>query len=145
MLYPPGSPDSAFLPQAAPVGGGVLTKTCSGIHVGTQIDQVLRNLGVDKVIMAGFYTDQCISTSVRDLADIGYRVSLHRRRDGGDEPCPSRMRCRVSESSTQNSKRTTDFVARVEALSASVGEAGSPADTGDEPAPFPLCASAYVD
>lgn len=77
MLYPPGSEDAAFLPEAAPLEGEiVLVKTCSGVHVGTHIDQVLRNLGVQRVLIAGFYTDQCISASVRDLSDIGYQVSL---------------------------------------------------------------------
>lgn len=118
MLYPPGSPDSAFLPQAAPVGGEiVLTKTCSGIHVGTQIDQVLRNLGVDKVIMAGFYTDQCISTSVRDLADIGYRVSLIEDAMGAMSPARHENALQSIRKLYANSERTTDFVARVEALS----------------------------
>lgn len=77
LLYPPGSFDSAFLPEAAPVDGEiVLTKTCSGAHVGTHLDQILRNLGIRNVLITGFYTDQCISSTVRDLADIGYQVSL---------------------------------------------------------------------
>jgi hypothetical protein len=54
----------------------VLTKTCSGIYVGTPIDRVLRNLGIVNVIVTGFYTDQCVSTSVRDLSDLGYRVAI---------------------------------------------------------------------
>ncbi|MFT4228959.1 MAG: isochorismatase family cysteine hydrolase [Microbacterium sp.] len=77
MFYPPGSKDSEILPEVAPAEGEiVLNKTCSGIHVGTQIDRVLRNLGISKVIVTGFYTDQCISTSVRDLSDLGYAVDL---------------------------------------------------------------------
>ncbi len=54
----------------------MLRKTCSGIHVGTGIDRLLRNLHIENVIVTGFYTDQCISTSVRDLADLNYRVIL---------------------------------------------------------------------
>ncbi|MCL1808333.1 MAG: cysteine hydrolase [Clostridiales bacterium] len=77
MLQPPGCRESNFLPEGAPMDGEiVLTKTCSGIHVGTPIDRVLRNLGIANVIVVGFYTDQCVSTSVRDLADLGYRVAL---------------------------------------------------------------------
>lgn len=77
MLYPPGSYDAAFLPEVAPLESEItLVKTCSGIHVGTHIDQVLRNLGVHRVLIAGYYTDQCISASVRDLSDIGYQVSI---------------------------------------------------------------------
>lgn len=77
MLYPPGSAASEFLPQAAPVDGEiVLHKTCSGAVVGTHLDQILRNLGITNVLVVGFYTDQCISTSVRDLSDLGYKVSI---------------------------------------------------------------------
>ena len=77
MFYPPGSPGVAFLPQAAPIDGEiVLKKTCSGVHVGTPLDRILRNMGVKRVIVVGFYTDQCVSTSVRDLVDLGYEVDL---------------------------------------------------------------------
>jgi nicotinamidase-related amidase len=77
MLQPPSSPESKFLPQGAPADGEiVLIKTCSGVHVGTPIDRILRNLGVTNLIVIGFYTDQCVSTSVRDFADLGYRVAL---------------------------------------------------------------------
>jgi len=77
MASPPGSPDSQILSEVAPVPGEViLKKTCSGIVTGTPIDRILRNMGIKQVIVAGFYTDQCISTSVRDLADLGYFVTI---------------------------------------------------------------------
>ncbi len=77
MKQPPGSRESYFLPQGEPLDGEiVLTKTCSGVHVGTPIDRVMRNLGIAHVIVIGFYTDQCVSTSVRDFADLGYKVTL---------------------------------------------------------------------
>lgn len=117
MLYPPGSCDSAFLPQAAPVAGEiVLTKTCSGIHVGTHIDQVLRNLGIRKVLVVGFYTDQCISSSVRDLADIGYQVSLVEDAMGA----MSRQRHHNALESIRklyaNSETTEELLPRLEAI-----------------------------
>lgn len=77
MCYPPSNPVTQFLAPALPLEGElVLKKTCSGICVGTPIDRILRNLGVKNVIVVGFYTDQCVSTSVRDLADLGYAVDL---------------------------------------------------------------------
>jgi len=77
MLTPPGAKGSLFIPQTAPIEGEiVLTKTCSGIHVGTQVDRILRNLGVVNVLVVGFYTDQCVSTSVRDLSDLGYATEV---------------------------------------------------------------------
>ena len=77
MLYPPGAAGTDFFPQSAPADGEiVLTKSCSGIHVGTPIDRILRNLGIKRVLVVGFYTDQCVSTSVRDLSDLGYEVEI---------------------------------------------------------------------
>lgn len=77
MYYPPSSKAVTFHPQAAPIEGEiVLKKTCSGICVGTPIDRILRNLNVKNVIVVGFYTDQCVSTSVRDLSDLGYAVEI---------------------------------------------------------------------
>jgi len=77
MFYPPGSLATEFCEEAKPLEGEiVLRKTCSGICVGTPIDRILRNLHIEKVIVVGFYTDQCVSTSIRDLSDLGYEVDM---------------------------------------------------------------------
>jgi nicotinamidase-related amidase len=77
MFYPPGGPASGFCEETMPLEGEiVLVKTCSGIHIGTPIDRILRNMNIKKVIVVGFYTDQCISTSIRDLSDLGYEVDM---------------------------------------------------------------------
>lgn len=77
MFYPPGGLASEFCDEAKPLEGEiVLNKTCSGICVGTPIDRILRNLQIKKTIVVGFYTDQCVSTSIRDLSDLGYEVDM---------------------------------------------------------------------
>lgn len=77
MFYPPGGLASQFCDEARPLEGEiVLDKTCSGICTGTPIDRVLRNLHIRKTIVVGFYTDQCVSTSIRDLSDLGYEVDM---------------------------------------------------------------------
>ncbi len=77
MYYLPGGQASEFCDEAKPLDGEiVLNKTCSGICVGTPIDRILRNLHIKKVIVVGFYTDQCVSTSIRDLSDLGYEVDM---------------------------------------------------------------------
>ncbi|MFM0557878.1 isochorismatase family protein [Paraburkholderia sediminicola] len=38
----------------------------------TMLDYVLRNLGIESVVMAGVLTDQCVDMAVRDGADRGY-------------------------------------------------------------------------
>ncbi len=77
MFYPPESLATEFCDEVKPLEGEiVLKKTCSGICVGTPIDRILRNLHIEKVIVVGFYTDQCVSTSIRDLSDLGYEVDM---------------------------------------------------------------------
>ena len=77
MFYPPGAPGSDFVPEAKPLDGEiVLNKTCSGCVVGTPIDRIIRNLHIDSVLVVGFYTDQCVSTAIRDFRDLGYNVDM---------------------------------------------------------------------
>ncbi len=54
----------------------VLRKTCSGVFNGTNIDQLLRNLKIENLIVVGVVTNQCVDTAVRDAADRGYEVVL---------------------------------------------------------------------
>jgi len=54
----------------------VLPKTSSGVFNSTNIDYVLRNLGIRYLIVAGVVTDQCVDMAVRDAADRGYLVSV---------------------------------------------------------------------
>jgi nicotinamidase-related amidase len=77
MFYPPGNPDTGFHEIAKPLPGEItLKKTCSGAHIGTPIDRIMRNLGIKTVLVVGFYTDQCVSTTVRDLSDLGYQTEI---------------------------------------------------------------------
>jgi biuret amidohydrolase len=52
----------------------VLPKTSSGVFNSTNLDYVLRNLGVRHLIVVGLVTDQCVDMAVRDGADRGYYV-----------------------------------------------------------------------
>ena len=54
----------------------VLPKTSSSVFISTNIDYVLRNLGVRSLIIAGVLTDQCIDSAVRDACDLGYLVTV---------------------------------------------------------------------
>lgn len=117
MFHPPGSRGASFLPEAGPLDGEiVLNKTCSGIHVGTQIDQVLRNLGITTVIIVGFYTDQCISTSVRDLADLGYVVDLIDDAVGALSPQRQEYALQSIRKMYANSEDTASLLARLDRL-----------------------------
>jgi ureidoacrylate peracid hydrolase len=53
----------------------VFPKTSSSVFISTNIDYVLRNLGVRYLIVAGCLTDQCIDSTIRDACDLGYLVT----------------------------------------------------------------------
>ncbi|MBV8913773.1 MAG: cysteine hydrolase, partial [Acetobacteraceae bacterium] len=53
----------------------VLPKTSSSVFISTNIDYVLRNLGVRYLLLAGGLTDQCVDSAVRDACDLGYLVT----------------------------------------------------------------------
>lgn len=72
---PKGSPDADMIPGIEPGDDDVvLPKTSSGVFNSTNIDYVLRNLGIKNIIVVGFITDQCVDMAVRDGADLGYYV-----------------------------------------------------------------------
>ena len=54
----------------------VIPKTSSSVFISTNIDFILRNLGVSFLVMSGLLTDQCVSHAVRDACDHGYLVTL---------------------------------------------------------------------
>lgn len=50
----------------------VLPKTSSGVFNSTIIEYVLRNIGIDTLVVTGFLTDQCVDHAIRDAADRGF-------------------------------------------------------------------------
>jgi ureidoacrylate peracid hydrolase len=77
LFVPRGSWDAQVLAEIAPEADEiVLPKTSSSVFISTNIDYVLRNLGVRSLIVAGMLTDQCVDSAVRDACDLGYLVTL---------------------------------------------------------------------
>ena len=72
-----GSWDSRVLESIEPLADEIVfPKTSSSVFISTNIDYVLRNLGVNFIVISGLITDQCISSAVRDACDLGYLVTL---------------------------------------------------------------------
>jgi nicotinamidase-related amidase len=70
---PRGSPLAEILPEVAPQDDEIIIpKTSSGVFNSTNLDYVLRNLGIRNLIVVGLLTDQCVDMAVRDGADRGY-------------------------------------------------------------------------
>jgi biuret amidohydrolase len=75
LLLPKNDPPSQLVAQLAPVGDEItVTKTTDSALTGTNLRLILHNLGIKNVICAGIFTDQCVSSTVRSLADESYNV-----------------------------------------------------------------------
>jgi biuret amidohydrolase len=75
LLLPKNEKPSQMVPQLAPIGDEiVVTKTTDSALTGTNLRLILHNLGIKNVICVGVFTDQCISSTVRSLADESFNV-----------------------------------------------------------------------
>jgi ureidoacrylate peracid hydrolase len=54
----------------------VLDRTRMSVFNGTEIDSMLRNLGVRTVVVVGAWTNMAVEHTVRDAADHGYEVTV---------------------------------------------------------------------
>jgi len=72
----PSLPEGLPPKNLAPAGDEILiSKTSSGVFNSTNIDYLLKNLGIRYLIITGIMTDQCVDMAVRDAADRGYYVT----------------------------------------------------------------------
>jgi biuret amidohydrolase len=63
--------------SVAPAPGEiVVNKTSSGTLNSTMLDQTLRNMEVESIIVCGVTTDVCVETTARDAADRGFQVII---------------------------------------------------------------------
>ena len=76
MGFPKGSKEAQVIPELEPMPNEiVLPKTSSSVFNSTNLDYLLRNLGIEDVFVVGFMTDQCIDHAVKDGADRGYYMT----------------------------------------------------------------------
>jgi nicotinamidase-related amidase len=74
---PPGSKESEFLTEVAPKGDElVFNKTASGVFNATNLEYILRNMGITGLFVCGVYTNECVSTTVRDACDLGFYTTM---------------------------------------------------------------------
>ncbi len=75
LLMPQNSEESQFVDELGAQGDEiVLTKTTDSALTGTNLRLILRNMEIENVVVAGIFTDQCISSTVRSLADESFNV-----------------------------------------------------------------------
>jgi nicotinamidase-related amidase len=73
LVFGLDEPEAAFMPGLVPQGGEiVLDKPASGIFTGSGLDELLRNLGIENLILAGISYDGAVEGSIRSTSDRGY-------------------------------------------------------------------------
>lgn len=77
LLIAPGDPLGDIVPALAPIEDEiVITKTTDSALTGSNLRLLLHNMGIDTVVVTGVLTDQCVSGTVRSLADESFKVWL---------------------------------------------------------------------
>lgn len=77
FLMTEDDPRGAIIEELAPEKEDiVVNKTTDSVITGTNMRLLLHNMEVDTVIVTGTMTDQCVSGTVRDLADESFHVWL---------------------------------------------------------------------
>ena len=72
-----GSWEAQVIDDLAPLENEiVIPKTSSSLFNSTSFEYVLRNLGIEYLIVTGIVTDQCIETTVRDGCDRGFLMTV---------------------------------------------------------------------
>lgn len=75
LLLPQAREDSQIVSALSPIGDEItVLKTTDSALTGTNLRLTLHNMGIKQIIVAGIFTDQCISSTVRSLADESFEV-----------------------------------------------------------------------
>ena len=77
IFLPKGAWGAEVLDELKPLANEIIIpKTSSSLFNSTNFEYVLRNLGVEYVMVMGIVTDQCVETAVRDGCDRGFLMTL---------------------------------------------------------------------
>jgi len=73
----PHLPGSAFKPEVTPAAGEpVIEKTVNSAFIGTDLLSRLREMGAQALVICGFTTPHCVSSTARMAANLGFEVRL---------------------------------------------------------------------
>jgi len=73
----PDRPGNALKPEATPLPGEPLfVKTVNSGFIGTSLEAHLREKGIDGLVIGGFITNHCVSTTARMAGNLGFRTTV---------------------------------------------------------------------
>ena len=89
-----GLPGNALKPEVLPRDGEPLfQKRVNSAFIGTELDSSLKGRGATTLVVVGFTTDHCVSSTVRMAGNLGYRTivvadgtATFERRSADDKP-----------------------------------------------------------
>ncbi|WAH37826.1 cysteine hydrolase family protein [Alicyclobacillus dauci] len=77
ILLPIGTYGAEIIDELKPLSDEIVVeKTTDSVLMGTNYERILRNMGIEWVVVTGVVTDQCVASTVRNLADAGFDVIL---------------------------------------------------------------------
>jgi nicotinamidase-related amidase len=115
----PDSRDAEILPELRPTGDElVFSKTAGSVFCATNIEYVLRNLGITTLVVTGIVTTGCVHTAVTDAADRGFHVILVEDGCGALLPEMHWASIRILRDVYAKILSTADVLVRVQALAA---------------------------
>jgi len=92
IFVPKGSRKAEVIDELRPEADDIIIpKTSSSVFNSTNCEYVLRNLGVEYLMVMGILTDQCVESAVRDGCDRGFLMTLV------DDACATRSAVRHRE------------------------------------------------
>jgi nicotinamidase-related amidase len=117
----PDRPGNALKPEAAPrPGEPVFAKSVNSAFIGTGLESHLRTEGVTGLVVVGFTTNHCVSTTVRMAGNLGFDTTIvsdacvtfdSRDADGATIPAETMHRVGLAELHGEFAAvRTTDDV-----------------------------------
>lgn len=75
--YAPGKPSHDFKPEVAPLDHeAVVEKRTNNAFIGTDLMQVLEELGSSELVVCGVHLQHCVESTVRMAGNLGFMVFL---------------------------------------------------------------------